>query len=301
MRLLTFDECWNLLYHKVFENECLTPEFEKIGKEIARKCQGLPLATVVMAGVLLKIGKSLDEWTKVVEDVNLLMSTYLDQYCSRVLVLSYYHLPHHLTACLLYLVVFKKSSEIQVSKLVRLWTAEGFVKVKRDESFEMVVEKYLKDLVDRSLIIVNMLSFFGKIISCGLHDMVHGFCSEEAQNTNFLNIITENDVQHQGSRSSILFPSHQRRVSIQSSGMNYQLPLGDDTDTEVRSILYCGNSFCTIKLDFSRFKLLRVLDISSVTLDSRPNIIEGLFHLRYLAFTIYQPSNTPVYSRICRV
>lgn len=175
-----------------------------------------------MAGVLLKIGKSLDEWTKVVEDVNLLMSTDLYQYCSRVLALSYYHLPHHLRACLLYLVIFKKSSEIQVSKLVRLWAAE----VKRDESFKMVADKYLKDLVDRRLIIVNMSSFFGKIKSCELHDMVHGFCLDEAQNTNFLNIITENDVQHQGSRSSILFPSHQRRVSIQSSGMNYQLPLG---------------------------------------------------------------------------
>lgn len=33
--LLTFDECWNLFYQKVFKNECLSTEFEKIGKEIA--------------------------------------------------------------------------------------------------------------------------------------------------------------------------------------------------------------------------------------------------------------------------
>ncbi|KAH0683116.1 hypothetical protein KY290_021705 [Solanum tuberosum] len=104
MRLLTFDECWNLLYQKLFKNECLSPEFKKIGKEIARICQGLPLATVVMVGVLLKIGNSLDEWKKVVEDVNVLMSKDLDHHCSKVLTLSYYHLPCHIIACLLYLV-----------------------------------------------------------------------------------------------------------------------------------------------------------------------------------------------------
>ncbi|KAK4721872.1 hypothetical protein R3W88_012105 [Solanum pinnatisectum] len=112
MCLLTFDECWNLLYQKVFENKCLSPKFEKIGKEIARICQGLPLATVVMAGILLKIGNSLDEWKKVIEDVNVLMSKDLDHHCSKVLELSYYHLPCHLRACLPYLVVFKKSNEM---------------------------------------------------------------------------------------------------------------------------------------------------------------------------------------------
>ncbi|KAH0679645.1 hypothetical protein KY284_020730 [Solanum tuberosum] len=89
---------------KLFENECLSPEFKKIGKEIARICQGLPLATVVMVGVLLKIGNSLDGWKKVVEDVNVLMSKDLDHHCSKVLTLSYYHLPCHIIACLLYLV-----------------------------------------------------------------------------------------------------------------------------------------------------------------------------------------------------
>ncbi|KAK4356679.1 hypothetical protein RND71_025650 [Anisodus tanguticus] len=276
MRLLTFDECWNLLYQKVFENEHLSPEFEKIGKEISRKCQGLPLATVVMAGVLLKIGKSLDEWKKVVEDVNLLMSKDPDHYCSRVLALSYYHLPCHLRACLLYLVAFKKSNEIPVGKLVRLWAAEGLVKVKRGEYLEMAAEKCLKDLIDRSLVSVHTWSSRGKIKSCRIHDMVCGFCLEEAQVTNFLNIITENNVQRQGSHSQ------QRR--IQSSWMDYQLYFDDDTGSKVRSIIYYGSVSYAKRPKFSSFKLLRVLDLISVRpLMFKPIGIEGLFFLRYLA------------------
>ena len=111
-----------------------------------------------MARVVLKIGNSLDEWKKVVEDVNVLMSKDLDRHCSKVLALSYYHLSFHLRACLLYLVVFKKCNG-------RLRAAERFVKVSMNESFEMAADKCLKDLIARSLVSVHRWSSCGKIKS----------------------------------------------------------------------------------------------------------------------------------------
>lgn len=80
--------------------------------------------------------------------------------------------------------------EIPVSKLVRLWAVEGFVKVKMDESFEMAAEKCLKVLIDRSLVSVRTWSFGRKIKSCRIHDMVYRLFLEKAQTTNFLNIIS---------------------------------------------------------------------------------------------------------------
>ncbi|XP_070004068.1 putative late blight resistance protein homolog R1B-14 [Nicotiana sylvestris] len=106
MRLLDFNESWDLLYKKVFEKDCFSSEFEKIGKGIALKCGGLPLAITVIAGLLSKIGKALDEWQSVSEKVSSMVSTDVDVQCMRVLALSYHHLPHYLKACFLYFAIF---------------------------------------------------------------------------------------------------------------------------------------------------------------------------------------------------
>ncbi|KAH0710979.1 hypothetical protein KY284_012406 [Solanum tuberosum] len=68
MRLLNFDESWKLLQREVFVKNCFSPEFEQLGKQIALKCGGLPLAIVVIAGLLSKIGEAFDEWTSVAEN-----------------------------------------------------------------------------------------------------------------------------------------------------------------------------------------------------------------------------------------
>ncbi|KAL2508257.1 Disease resistance protein RPP13 [Forsythia ovata] len=49
---LSKDECWELLRRKVFKDENCPQQLLKIGKKIAANCDGLPLAVVVIAGVL---------------------------------------------------------------------------------------------------------------------------------------------------------------------------------------------------------------------------------------------------------
>ncbi|KAK4343415.1 hypothetical protein RND71_036509 [Anisodus tanguticus] len=151
MRLKNFDECWSLLCEKVFAKGFFPPEFEQLGKQIALKCKGLPLAIVVIAGLLSKIGKTLNEWKGVAENVSSMVSTDLDAHCLRVLALK------------------------------------GFLKVDETKSIKEVAEKCLKDLIDRSLVSVHHLSFDGKIKSCGIHDVTREFCLKEARNINFLN------------------------------------------------------------------------------------------------------------------
>ncbi|KAL8512776.1 hypothetical protein ACS0TY_019059 [Phlomoides rotata] len=54
------EDCWLLLCHIALSgrNEL---EFEDIGKKIAKKCQGLPLAIKTM-GSLLRFKSTLEEW-----------------------------------------------------------------------------------------------------------------------------------------------------------------------------------------------------------------------------------------------
>ncbi|CAL5430387.1 unnamed protein product [Camellia sinensis] len=46
LRFLTEEESWELLQRKMFQNESCPPELIGIGKQIMRKCEGLPLAIV---------------------------------------------------------------------------------------------------------------------------------------------------------------------------------------------------------------------------------------------------------------
>ncbi|KAL0417280.1 UNVERIFIED_CONTAM: putative late blight resistance proteinR1A-10 [Sesamum latifolium] len=93
---------------KVFAKLECPPELEFLGKLIAEQCCGLPLAIVVIGGILTKRFKATDNmsrnvhaWTKVSENI----ITYLDEDPERrmekTMALSYDKLPYHLRACFL--------------------------------------------------------------------------------------------------------------------------------------------------------------------------------------------------------
>ncbi|KAK4437236.1 putative late blight resistance proteinR1C-3 [Sesamum alatum] len=189
MSLLNKDQSWNLLCEKVFTKEgCPNPELEDIGKVIADGCGGLPLAIVVIGGLLAKSDMTREFWQFVAENVSSYANSGNDEHCLKILSLSYINLPIHLKPCFLYVGVLSKDHDIQVSKLIRLWVAEGFVNPVREKSLEEVAEEYLKDLVDRSLIMIRKLGCSGKIIRCGIHDLLRDLCVRESHRQRYTRI-----------------------------------------------------------------------------------------------------------------
>ncbi|KAL0460473.1 UNVERIFIED_CONTAM: putative disease resistance protein RGA1 [Sesamum latifolium] len=70
MDFLDEENCWNLLCAKVFGQEgCPYPELEQIGKDIAKGCRGLPLAVVVIGGLLAKSNMTLEYWESVAKNI----------------------------------------------------------------------------------------------------------------------------------------------------------------------------------------------------------------------------------------
>ncbi|XP_059276760.1 putative late blight resistance protein homolog R1B-16 [Lycium ferocissimum] len=281
MRLMNNDESCSLLCEKVFAKGFCPPEFEQLGKQIALKCRGLPLAIVVIAGLLSKIGKTLNEWKSVAENVSSMVSTDLDAHCLRVLALSYHNLPHHLKACFLYFAIFPEDEFIFVDKLMELWVVEGFLKVEATESITEVAEKCLKDLIDRSLVFVHYLSFDGKIKSCGIHDVTREFCMKEARNMNFLNDNGGGNDQTTSCAQSMHISSKSRgRISIQ-----HGKELARCRNNEARSI-FLFYRYRGFEPELLRFKLVRVLDLALLRCFTFPSWILDLIHLRYLALTL---------------
>ncbi|XP_049403004.1 putative disease resistance RPP13-like protein 3 isoform X11 [Solanum stenotomum] len=189
MRFLSMEESWTLLRDKVFGNGGYPPELEKIGRYVGHQCQGLPLAVVAIGGLLSKMSKETSSWENVAEKVGSLMtSDTMD--CLNILSLSYNHLPQYLKACFLYMGVFAETREIPVWKLIKLWIAEGFVKKVNHKNLEDVAEENLRELVDRSLVLMGKHTSLGKIKTCKMHDLVRDMCLREAQYENFIHFKT---------------------------------------------------------------------------------------------------------------
>ncbi|XP_049386717.1 putative late blight resistance protein homolog R1A-10 [Solanum stenotomum] len=282
MRLMNFDESWNLLYKKIFEKEgSYSPKFENIGKQIALKCGGLPLAITVIAGLLSKISKKLDEWQNVAENVSSVVSTDLEAKCMRVLALSYHHLPSHLKPCFLYFAIFAEDEEIYVNKLVELWPVEGFLNEEEGKSIEEVAETCINELVDRSLISIHNLSIDGEIESCGMHDVTRELCLREARNMNFVNdfvnVIRGKSDQNSCAQSIQCSFKSRSRISIYK-----EEELAWCRNSEAHSIIMLDGGFNCITLELS-FKLVRVLDLGSTTCPIFPSGVLSLIHLRYLS------------------
>nr|AEW48205.1 disease resistance protein RGH2 [Solanum fernandezianum] len=277
MRLMNFDESWNLLHKKIFEKEgSYSPEFENIGKQIALKCGGLPLAITVIAGLLSKMGQRLDEWQRIAENVSSAVSTDPEAQCIRVLALSYHHLPSHLKPCFLYFAVFAEDERIYVNKIVELWAVEGFLNEEEGKSIEEVATTCINELIDRSLIFIHNFSFHGRIESCGMHDVTRELCLREARNMNFVNVIRGKSDQNSCAQSMQCSFKSRSRISIHN-----EEELVWCRNSEAHSIItFYDFKFVTLELSF---KLVRVLDLGWTICPFFPFGVLSLIHLRYLS------------------
>ncbi|XP_031098581.1 putative late blight resistance protein homolog R1B-16 isoform X2 [Ipomoea triloba] len=293
MRLLNLDESWDLFYKRVFVEKRFPLEFEKVGRCIVEKCQGLPLTIIVVAGLLSSSNKpSLNQWENVVANLDPLLNTDPEMKCSKILSLSYNHLPLHLKTCFLYFGIFSEDEAIKVKELIKLWIAEGFLKIELNKSMEDVAYDYLQDLVDRSLVQIDKWSCFdNKIKYCKLHDVLHSFSLREAQRAKLLFVIKGNNNVHE---LGLATSSSDRKACcrVVSDQLSNE-PINPSrytshTSHELRSFQYHQG----IGIYYRKFiilpnsKLLRVLDIRQYRLNDLPREIEDLVHLRYLALRI---------------
>ncbi|KAL8557574.1 hypothetical protein ACS0TY_004863 [Phlomoides rotata] len=261
MKFMDEYHSWNLLKQKVFGNgEDCPPELEDTGKVIARGCSGLPLAVVLVAGILSTVDKTRASWEEIANKVNTVVDGQIDE----ILSLSYKHLPHHLRPCFLFMAAFPEDYTIRVSRLIKLWVAEGFLK---GQNLEEKAEEYVEDLVKRSLVLVSRWKRNGKIKSCSLHDLVRDMCIRKAEEEKFL--LTDRYVRIKATK-------HERRISF---GHSAAMVCHRTTHT-ILCFATLDQSFLAFLLGFG---LLRVLDGMHCKNMFIPHQLFELHHLKYLA------------------
>ncbi|KAL8538818.1 hypothetical protein ACS0TY_000720 [Phlomoides rotata] len=183
---LSNEECWELLEKKVFGNNICPAQLIGIGKEIASNCWGLPLAVVVIAGILSTMDKEIHIWKEVRGNLaSHVFDGTGDNSVMQILELSYKHLPERLKPCFLYFRAFIFHKKIRVRELLKLWISEGFMH-KEGKSVEDVAEEYLMELIDKNLVMVAKRGSYGGVKTCVLHDLLRDLCSKICEDENFL-------------------------------------------------------------------------------------------------------------------
>ncbi|KAL3381093.1 hypothetical protein AABB24_001291 [Solanum stoloniferum] len=281
LKFLTDEESWILLEKRALDKAKCPPELETNGKSIARKCKGLPLAIVVIAGALIGKRKTIQEWEQVDQSVG---EHFINRYQPNKLVrMSYDVLPYDWKACFLYFGTFPRGYLIPARKLIHLWIAEGFIQYRGNLSLECKAENYLNELVNRNLVMVMQRTLDGQIKTCRVHDMLYEFCWQEAT--------TEEKLFHEvkfGGEQSVREVSTHRRLCIHSSVVEFisKKPSGE----HVRSFLCFSpekiDTPPTVSANISKaFPLLRVFDTESIKINRLCKEFFQLYHLRYIAFS----------------
>ncbi|XP_059308722.1 putative late blight resistance protein homolog R1B-16 [Lycium ferocissimum] len=286
LKFLTVTESFELLVKRVFGKGSCRDELVGLGEKIAKKCDGVPLVVVVIAGALKgRLDKK--HWERVEKNVVHHLYNDNEDSCLKFVEMSYHHLPREVQTCFLYCGVFPRGFDIPSWKLIRLWIAEGLIKPQETYTLEEIAEYYLNDLINRNLVILMQKRSDGQIKTCRLHDMLHQFCKKEACNKLLFQEVCLTPDQ---SIPSMPDPKKCRRLCIQPS--NLKDLLSENPSIEHVRSLYCfsskekqlGLSPNDVKLIHQAFPLIRVLDVESFKFIFSKTF-HKLFHLRYIAIS----------------
>lgn len=283
----------------------MSTEKEKLGREMVGRCGGLPLAIIVVGG-LIATKATVEEWDTVRQNIN----SHLRREKGReqllpvpeVLALSYYELPYQLKPCFLHLAHFPENLEIPTKKLIRIWVAEGLVQSdsgEGEETMEEVARRYLNELVERCMIQVVQRSSTGRIRTCQMHHLMRDLCVLKSKQENFLEILDSLNANEVAECFNLPIVHRGR-----SMGKVRRIALFLDQDIDrifpaqltkshhhLRSLICFHEKAAQLsewritKSVFKNFRLLRVLDLEGLQGQGGklPKEIGLLIHLRFLS------------------
>ncbi|XP_031252960.1 putative disease resistance protein RGA3 [Pistacia vera] len=252
-------------------------EFERhedlcnFGREIARKCSGIPLAVTTL-GTLLYGNKDTLDWLAI-RDSDMWELKQEEDGIIPALKLSYAHLPSHLRRCLAYCSLFPKDYCFNSNYLIHYWMAHGFLATNNeDEELEDVGLRYLKELISKCFF--QDVEDHGYFFTFKMHDLIHDLVVKMAQKDCKTVDLRIRPTQISARHLSILgFENYNGEVPFILSKLLTIIMQSLKTERVTESFI---NTWTT------KYKYLRLLCLSGLQVKGLPNSVGALKHLRYL-------------------
>ncbi|BFG21380.1 hypothetical protein CerSpe_076540 [Prunus speciosa] len=307
---LSEDQCWRILKYKAFSDASavLTEDQERIGREIAKKCAGVPLVAKVLGNMMRS--KDTDGWQSILDSRIWDLPEGEDRILS-VLKLSFDELkPPSLKQCFAYCSMFVKDFQIEKDDLIQLWMAQGLLYPsppnRRNLEMEDIGDEYFNILLNNSFFQEVIKDDDGSIICCKMHDLVHDLAelvskrkSNYSNETRHMAHIPTSELQGVPERSAhklrslFLNVESPRDILLNFRGLRVlnlykadieELPI---SIVKLKHLKYLNVSHTKIKaLPKSIGKLynLQTLRMRMVELDEYPKELQNLINLRHIYF-----------------
>ncbi|XP_074272929.1 putative disease resistance protein RGA1 [Silene latifolia] len=241
-------------------------ELIKLGKKIVEQCSNVPLA-IKFVGTLL-YGQNESKW-RLFQECGLAKLKYGDNKIMSILKLSYDNLESPLKTCFTYCALFPKDFRINKEKLIRLWMAQGYiVPLDVGQSLEDAGEEYISILLRRCFFQDVEKNNIGSVESFKIHDLIH----DVAQKVAGKGVVAESSIQ----TNFVDEAHHFFHIGSKCKGSIF-------SKCKIRSYVRDGFeiNFQVAEL-VENWKFLRTLDLHDLDIQSLPNSIGKLLHLRYL-------------------
>nr|AHG28983.1 NBS-LRR protein [Cicer arietinum] len=263
---LSENECWLLFKQYAFRHDREErAELVAIGKDIVKKCGGLPLAAQALGG-LMSSRSGEKEWLEIKESK--LWALPHENSILPALRLSYFHLTPTLKQCFAFCAIFPKGMKIMKEELIHLWMANGFIASRENLEVEDVGSMIWNELCQKSFFQDIQINDYLENISFKMHDLVHDLAqSVMAQEC----MILEN-----ANMTNLSEGTH--HISFHSTSL---LSFNKGAFKKIESLrtLFQFNYYKKIKPKYFPYNhSLRVLCTTSLPISS----LGSLIHLRYL-------------------
>lgn len=243
---------------------------------ILNKCYGQPLALITMGEFLKSIGWPIGRTCEdACNNIRYHMEngeTFGDM--RRALMRSYASLDGHaLKACLLYFAMFPSDHPMRKKSLLRRWSAEGIVETQAScDAMKLAAENF-DELMDRNLIEPIGVSNNGNVKTCQTYGMMREFILQLSISQNFVTLFC--DDKKEAGKYARRLSLHHKNAKDGDRFKNIDLSL-------VRSLTIFGDA-CKTVLNFSKYELLRVLDLEKCD-DLKDDHIKGICNLLLLKY-----------------
>ncbi|CAL4958165.1 unnamed protein product [Urochloa decumbens] len=278
-----------LLMKKSFRPYAQISEFTDVGYQIVKKCDGLPLAIVVVAGVL-STKRTREEWESIRDGEWSIHG--LPKELGGPLYLSYSSLPPQLKQCFLWCALLPPNFAIDRNAVVYCWVAEGFVRKGHKYSIYEIAEEYYHELIRRNLLQPKP-EFVDKAIST-MHDLLRSLGQYLTRHHSLFMNAENNEALPNLRRISISsaveeIPSMEEQKCMRSLLMfNNKNFKSIHTNIfrkleHIRVLVLSGTGILTMPESVGNLVLLRLLDLSYTEISKLPDSIGRLISLEYLS------------------
>jgi adenylate kinase family enzyme len=142
--------CWDIIKHNTnFESRDDQQQLEEIGRVIAGKCGGVPLAAQALGFMLSRM--NLNQW-EAVSNSDIWNEPSAENSVLPSLKLTYIAMPPHLRLCFAYCAIFPRGHIIAKESLIHQWIALDFIEPSNMFSDTLLGEEYVGQLLGMSFL-----------------------------------------------------------------------------------------------------------------------------------------------------